>query len=112
MTIIRRLGISNPTVSASPALLFQSDGVYVCSVFATNKSVIPSSISIWIDPGGLDIENDIGHIASGVGLKGNDMLETFRFSLNNDDYLYASADSASISFITFGINQTTTTASA
>ena len=75
MTYIRRLGISNPSTSASPALLFQSDGVYVCSVFATNKSVTPSTVSIWIDPGGLGIPADIGYVASDVKLPGNDMLE-------------------------------------
>ena len=112
MSNIRRLGISNPTTSASPTLLFQSDGVYVCSVFATNKSVTPSTVSIWIDPGGLGIPSDIGYVAAGVRLPGNDMLETFRFSLNNDDYLFASAGTASVSFTTFGINQTSTSGSA
>ena len=112
MTNIRRLGISNPTTSASPALLFQSDGVYVCSVFATNRSVTPSTVTIWIDPGGLGIPADIGYITSNVRLPGNDTLETFRFSLNNDDYLFASAGTASVSFTTFGINQTSTSGSA
>ena len=112
MTNIRRLGISNPSVSASPTLLFQSDGVYVCSVFATNKAVAATDVSIWIDPGGLGIPQDLGYITFNTKLPGNDLLETFRFALNNDDYLYAKANSASVSFLTFGINQTSTTASA
>jgi hypothetical protein len=111
MTNIRRLGISNP-VSASPTLLFQSDGVYVCSVFATNKAVSATDVTIWIDPGGLGIQQDIGYVTFNTKLPGNDLLETFRFALNNDDYLYAKANSASVSFLTFGINQTSTTASA
>lgn len=107
MTNIRRLGISNPTISASPTLLFQSDGVYVCSVLAANKSAAQTNISIWIDPGGLGIESDKGYIAFNTKLPGNDLVETFRFALNNDDYLFASALSASVSFTTVGINQTT-----
>jgi len=111
MSNIRRLSISNP-VSASPTLLFQSDGVYVCSVFATNKAVSQTEVTVWIDPGGLNIESELGYITYNTKLPGNDMLETFRFSLNNDDYLYAKANSASVSFLAFGINQISTTASA
>ena len=111
MSLLRRLSTYN-SISASPHLLFNSDGVYICSVIAANKGDDQAEISLWINPGNIGLPEEQGHVLSNLQIDPNDAYESFRFAINNADALYVESSTSSVSFNMFGINQTAVSASA
>ena len=107
MSFIQRLSTFNPTVSASPHLLFVSDGVYVCSVICSNMGDDTTNISLWVDASNIAPANEVAHNLNDLPIDPQDSYETFRFAVNSDDYVYVESSTASSSFSLFGINQTT-----
>jgi len=107
MSLLRRLSTYN-SISASPHLLFNSDGVYICSVIAANKGDDQAEISLWINPGNLSVPDEQGYVLSNLQIDPNDAYESFRFAINSADALYVEANTSSVSFNMFGINQSTT----
>lgn len=107
MSFIQRLASFNPSVSASPHLLFTSDGTYVCSVIFTNRGDDVANVSLWVDASNISPENEVAHILSNLPIEPQDAYESFRFAINSDDYVYVESNTASVSFSIFGINQAT-----
>lgn len=106
MAAIERLGIANPLANANTSL-FTSDGAYLVSVIATNKSSTENAqVSVWIAPLGNDTAGGRGYIASNIPLSVSNSYETFRFAVNNTDIVKVEATTANVSFTIQGIDQT------
>ena len=106
MAAIERLAISNPAANANTTL-FTSDGAYLVSVIATNKSSTENAlISVWIAPLGSDSAGGRGYMASNIPLPVSNSYETFRFAINNTDVVKVEATTANVSFTIQGIDQT------
>jgi hypothetical protein len=105
MAAIERLNIVNPDANTN-TVGFTSDGAYMMSVIATNKSTTQNAIlSVWIAPGGTDTEGGRGYIASNLPLTVSDTYETIRFAVNVSDVVRVEADTANVSFTLQGIDQ-------
>jgi len=103
---IERLAISNPSANTN-TVAFTSDGAYLVSVIATNKSTTDNSvISVWIAPLGTDTAGGRGYIAANIPLSVSNTYETFRFALNNTDVVRVESSTANVSFVVQGIEQT------
>lgn len=106
MAAIERLAISNPAANSN-TVLFTSDGIYLVSVIATNKSSTNNaSISVWIAPAGSDSAGGRGYVAANIPLTISNSYETFRFAVNNTDVVRVEATTADVSFVMQGIDQT------
>jgi hypothetical protein len=79
-------------------------------VIAANRGDDQAEISLWINPGNFGIESEQGYILSNLQIDPNDSYESFRFAINSADALYVKANTASVSFNMFGINQTSASA--
>ena len=106
MAAIARLGIANPLANANTTS-FTSNGAYLVSVIATNKSATENAqVSVWIAPLGNDTAGGRGYIASNVPLSVSNSYETYRFAINNTDVVKVEATTDHVSFTIQGIDQT------
>lgn len=104
---IKQLGIVNPYADTDTTIFEQgTSGLFLVSVTATNRGLEDSRVDIWIVPSAS--ASEIGHITSNLILPGRNSYETQKFTLTYNDSIHVRATSASISFITSGINQTET----
>jgi len=104
---ISRLAISNPTSNAD-TLLYTGVRTILSSVIATNKSVSPAFVKIWIVP--LDQDGNTSahvYITYDVEIGAKDTLETFRFPVVLGDKIYIRSSSSEVSFMLSGIDDTT-----
>lgn len=102
---IKQLGITNPDAD-TPTLIFEqgTPGLFIVSVTAANKGLEDARIDVWITPSAS--ANATGFITSNLILPGRNSYETQKFTLTYSDAIYVQSTSASVSFITSGINQT------
>lgn len=103
---ISRLATSNPT-SNTNILLYTGLRTILTSVIATNKSVDPSTIRVWVVPIDQDaVPTNHVFISYDVPINGKDSLETFRFPVLTGDKVYVWASSADVSFSLSGVDDT------
>ena len=93
---ISRLSISNPSANTD-TLLYTRIGsrVALVSVIATNKTATPDSTPA-----------NHFYVTYDAAVLGNDALETHRFPLTPLDKLYIRTDSANLSLVLTGIDNT------
>lgn len=105
---ISRLSISNPSANTD-TLLYTRIGsrVALVSVIATNKTATPATLRVWVVPQGQD-STPANHfyVTYDAAVLGNDALETHRFPLTPLDKLYIRTDSANLSLVLTGIDNT------
>lgn len=105
---ISRLSISNPSANTD-TLLYTRIGsrVALVSVIATNKVATSATLRVWVVPQGQD-STPANHfyVTYDAAVLGNDALETHRFPLTPLDKLYIRTDSANLSLVLTGIDNT------
>ena len=105
---ISRLSISNPSANTD-TLLYTRIGsrVALVSVIATNKTATSATLRVWVVPQGQD-STPANHfyVTYDAAVLGNDALETHRFPLTPLDKLYIRTDSANLSLVLTGIDNT------
>ena len=105
---ISRLSISKPSANTD-TLLYTRIGsrVALVSVIATNKTATSATLRVWVVPQGQD-STPANHfyVTYDAAVLGNDALETHRFPLTPLDKLYIRTDSANLSLVLTGIDNT------
>jgi len=102
---IKQLGIVNPNADTDTPIFQQgTPGLFIVSVTAANAGIEDARIDVWIQPSAS--ANQIGYITNQLILPGRNSYETQKFTLTFDDSVYVKSTSASVSFVTSGINQT------
>ena len=101
---LRRLAISNPGANTDTTL-FTADNQYLLSVIATNTSASASSIRVWVQPSGASASSQYAFIVYDLPIDAKNSYETFRFAVNQNDLVRVRADSASVSFQSYGLVQ-------
>ena len=101
---LRRLAISNPGANTDTTL-FTADNQYLLSVVATNTSASSSNIRVWVQPSGASASSQYAFIVYDLPVDGKNSYETFRFAVNQNDLVRVRADSASVSFQSYGLVQ-------
>lgn len=101
---LRRLAISNPGANTDTTL-FTADNQYLLSVIATNTSASSSNIRVWVEPSGASASSQYAFIVYDLPVDGKNSYETFRFAVNQNDLVRVRADSASVSFQSYGLVQ-------
>ena len=98
-----RLALSNPAANTD-TLLHTAVRNSVVSVIATNKSAsAAATVRIWIAPHNVVSASGYAYQAYDAVVPVSNSMETFRFSLQNNDRIYVRASTADISFSLNGI---------
>ena len=106
---ISRLAVSNPSANTD-VLFYTGVRTILSSVIATNKSNAAASVKIWVVA--LDQQSTPSnhtYIAYDVPLPANETFESFRFPVLTGDSVYIRSNSANISFMLSGIDDTNIT---
>jgi hypothetical protein len=102
---IKQLGITNPSADSETLIFSQGTaGLFIVSVTAANAGIEDARIDVWIQPSASASQR--GYITNQLILPGRNAYETQKFTLNLNDSIFVNSTSASISFVTSGINQT------
>jgi hypothetical protein len=103
---ISRLATSNPS-SFTDTLLYTGLRTVLTSIIATNKSSSNVAIRVWIVPLDKDADASFHSFISYDTIIGpKDTLETFRFPVILGDKVYVRAESADVSFMLSGVDDT------
>lgn len=101
---IKQLGIINPAANVETLAFEQgSPGLFVVSVIASNYG--PTDANFDITLFNVSASTNNGLIAKKQLLPTRNSYETHKFSLDFSDKIYVKANSASISFVITGVNQ-------
>jgi hypothetical protein len=97
---VKRLGAATP-LADSTITLATVDTTGVASVIASNKSLNPSTVTIYIDPAaGGGSETNRVYQASNLVVQGGQVFETFRFAVDVNDLIRVVSDTSDVAFST------------
>jgi hypothetical protein len=101
---IVRLALENPSANTD-TLLHTAIRQSLVSVISTNKSTVPATVRIWIQPTGSSSSADYAYLAYDTIIPANNSLETFRVALEVGDVVYVRSSTPDISFSLNGIHE-------
>jgi hypothetical protein len=102
---IKQLGITKPNADTDTLIFSQgTPGLFIVSVTGANGGLEDARIDLWIQPSASASQR--GFVTNQLVLPGRNSYETQKFTLNFSDSIYVRSTSASVTFVTSGINQT------